>query len=355
MKNIFLSAIALITFGMAATEADAQYYIVKDGKVIAHSDADLLDYISFEKPSFTVTFDSGEGATAVKSQEIQFDSPATKPANPKRDGYSFKGWYNGEEPFDFSEPINGDVNLTAKWVILEAVDLGLPSGTKWATFNVGASAPEEFGDYFAWGETEPHYADGHSQDNPCIDWRDDYNGYNWANYKWVEEGGNSWADINKYTFADNQKSNGETFVGDNKKELDDEDDVAVQLWGGDWQMPTYEQQVELRDKCYWVWTDNYKGKSVNGYIVYKVKADADKVKKATYDVATDTHIFLPAAGHRYDARLYGAGSYGYYWSRSLDTDNSGYAHYLYFYSGVVYTLGSNRYYGHVVRAVQRKN
>ena len=315
MKNIFLSAIALITFGMAATEADAQYYIVKDGKVIAHSDADLLDYISFDKPSFTVSFESGEGATAVKSQDIQFDSPATKPANPKRDGYSFKGWYNGEEPFDFSELINGDVNLTAQWkevVIPDAVDLGLPSGTKWAPFNIGATAPEEYGDYFAWGEIEPKST------------------YSWSNYKFTTT--NDGSSFTKYTI-------------DGTTELEDADDVAVQLWGGDWQMPTIAEWQELIDNCSWEWQK--KGNTTFGGVAgYKVTS-----KKEGY---TGKYIFLPAAGFRDGADLIIAGSVGDYWSRSLYTNGSSNARFLFFDSGGERTSYANRYNGISVRAVQRK-
>ena len=360
MKNLFFPAIALITFGVAATEADAQYYIVKDGKVIEHSDADgdLLDYISFEKPSFTVTFDSGEGATTINEQVVKYNEYANKPVDPVLAGYEFKGWYDGEELFDFSAPINGDVKLTAKWkevsavAIPDAVDLGL--SVKWASFNIGATAPEEYGDYFAWGETEPHYADGHSQDSPCNDWRDGYSGYNWNNYKFTKDGVSSFT---KYT-------------NDSTTKLEDADDVATKLLGNDWQMPTYEQQLELYNNCYWVWTSTYKGKPVNGYIVYKAKDDADKGVKVyknrtasnEYNVASDTHIFLPAAGYRDDAYLKNAGSNGYYWSRSLFTDyspyityGSNYACYLLFSSSRVYPDHFGRNFGLSVRAVQRKN
>ena len=217
----------------------------------------------------------------------------------------------------------------------DAVDLGLPSGTLWATFNVGATAPEEYGDYFAWGEIEPHYADGHSQDSPCSDWRDGYSGYDWVDYKCEDE----WK-INKY---DNQRVgiwyDGSEFVGDGKAELDDEDDVAVQLWGADWQMPTIADWDELIDNCTWTWT------TVNGVNGYKVTS-----KKDGY---TDKSIFLPAAGCRYGANLDYAGSDGNYWSRSL-YDNPFYARVLSFGSSDVVTYYGYRSIGQSVRAVQRK-
>ena len=355
MKNIFLSAIALITLGMAATEADAQFYVMENGKVVYESGW----LPESERPEFTVTFDSGEGATTVDAQVVKYNEYATKPENPERAGYEFRGWYIGvNNPFNFSQPINGDITLTAKWkeesaggayavATPEAVDLGLPSGTKWATFNIGASAPEEYGDYFAWGETEPHYNEGSSQDSPCYDWRGGYDGYNWESYKFTIDVGSTFT---KYTT-------------DGTTELEDADDVATKLLGNDWQMPTYEQQNELRNNCYWVWTDNYKGKSVKGYIVYKVKDVADKGNRGYdgntdtkgYKVDTDTHIFLPAAGCRYGADLDNAGFCGNYWLRSLYTNesNSKVASILYFYSDKVDAYGSYRNSGLSVRAVQR--
>ena len=107
----------------------------------------------------------------------------------------------------------------------EYVDLGLPSGTLWATMNVGATRPEEFGDYFAWGETAP---------------KDEYT---WENYKWCN--GNQW-ELTKYCMVSDKGYNG--FV-DDKAELDPEDDAAYVNWGPLWRMPTYEQACELLDNC----------------------------------------------------------------------------------------------------------
>ena len=109
----------------------------------------------------------------------------------------------------------------------EWVDLGLPSGTLWATCNVGANAPEEFGDYFAWGETAPK----------------DY--YDWDNYKWCN--GND-STLTKYCNDSTYGYNG--FV-DNKVELDPEDDAAYVNWGPSWRMPTLNQTQELWQDCTW--------------------------------------------------------------------------------------------------------
>ncbi len=186
----------------------------------------------------------------------------------------------------------------------EAIDLGLPSGTKWASCNVGASSPEEYGGYYAWGETEEKDV------------------YNWSTYKWMNEGQSSWSQINKYTFADGQTSacwyRDGTFIGDGKTTLDPEDDVATVKWGSGWQMPTCEQMEELYTQCSSEWI------TLNG--VYGRK----------FTGPNGNSIFLPAAGFRNDAGLHFAGSDGDYWSRSLYTFYSDYAYGLYFHSGGIY-------------------
>ncbi|MCI5776106.1 MAG: hypothetical protein MR215_00505, partial [Bacteroidales bacterium] len=147
---------------------------------------------------------------------------------------------------------------------------------------------------------------------------------------------------------------------DGKTELETSDDVASQTWGGKWQMPTQAMIEELTSQCYWVWTTTYNGKSVNGYIVYKAKSDTDKGVKvysdgtpsSDYDVASDPHLFLPAAGARYGSVLIDAGYNVNYWSRSLHPDNSNCAYALYFSSGLVWEYGAiDRDYGFAVRPV----
>ncbi|MBQ6191656.1 MAG: Ig-like domain-containing protein [Bacteroidaceae bacterium] len=185
------------------------------------------------------------------------------------------------------------------------IDLGLPSGTLWATCNIGANSPEEYGDYFAWGETEP---------------KDEYN---WSTYKWMNAGQSSRSQINKYTFADGQTDacwydgNG-NFIGDNKKELDSEDDAATANWGSDWQMPNVDQIEELINSEYTTTEWTTQG-GVNGRLITS-KSNGNS-------------IFLPAAGYRVGSYLLDAGLRGYYWSRSLDTHCSDDAYYLYFSSG----------------------
>ena len=148
------------------------------------------------------------------------------------------------------------------------VDLGL--SVKWATCNVGASNPEEYGKYFAWGETTS---------------KSYYNG-------------------STYTYTDNPTT------------LPMSVDAARANWGGKWRMPTIDEFEELRNNCTWKWTTQ------NGVNGYKVTSNSN-----------GNYIFLPAAGYRDLGSLYGAGDYGYYWSSSAYGPNySTTALYMYFYS-----------------------
>ena len=193
----------------------------------------------------------------------------------------------------------------------EYVDLGLPSGTLWATRNIGANTPVEDGDYFAWGETEPKDV------------------YDWRTYKWCQGYDYSFT---KYCTDYEYGYNGFT---DNKRKLDPEDDAAYVNWGSSWRMPTKQQQNELRDKCTWTWTtlDGVNGRLVTG--------------------PNGNSIFLPAAGDRLDSKLRDDGFWGYYWSCELyfNTDGSDVAQKLHFYSVHFDTGWQVRYYGLTVRAV----
>ena len=187
----------------------------------------------------------------------------------------------------------------------EYVDLGL--SVKWATCNVGATKPEEYGDYFAWGETQPK----------------DY--YDWSTYKWCNGSDNTQT---KYCT--------DSYYGtvDNKTQLELSDDAARANWGGSWRMPTTEEQQELINNCTWIWTTQ---NGVNGYKVTSKK--------------NGNSIFLPAAGYRLGSSLGGAGSYGYYWLSSLDTVDPSYACYLRFNSDYVGWYYDYRYLGFTVRPV----
>ncbi|MBQ0096528.1 MAG: Ig-like domain-containing protein, partial [Bacteroidales bacterium] len=161
----------------------------------------------------------------------------------------------------------------------EWVDLGL--SVKWATCNVGASSPEGYGSYFAWGETSPKSE------------------YTWANLKYRTEGEMLNAKFSKYV------ASSEYGPVDNKTTLELSDDAARANWGGSWRMPTIAEFEELIDNCTWTWT------KMNGKNGYKVVSKSN-----------GNSIFLPAAGFRHFKVLLDAGSFGLYWSSSLDESYS---------------------------------
>ncbi len=190
----------------------------------------------------------------------------------------------------------------------EYVDLGLPSGTLWATCNVGANAPEEYGDYFAWGETKPKETS------------------DWSNYKWCD---GTYMTLTKYC------TNRSYGTVDNKTVLEPADDAATMNWGSNWRMPTSDELKELKTNCTW------KRTTVNG---------------VDGDLATGPNgnsIFLPEAGWIYEGSLTYAGYMGYYWSSSLDAASSCYqAFRLYIDRGSFYFDYVPRSNGHSVRPVR---
>lgn len=186
----------------------------------------------------------------------------------------------------------------------EWVDLGL--SVKWATCNVGAIQPEEFGDYFAWGEVETKAI------------------YYWSTYKY----GSNWDAMTKYST--------DSYYGivDNKTVLDPEDDAATANWGGNWRMPTKAEQDELKNNCEWEWI------TLNGVGGYKVIGP------------NGNSIFLPAAG-RMVTSSFVSERYGHYWSSSLDTEtnNATLASHIFFISSDVDSGNEFRTTGQSVRPV----
>ena len=160
------------------------------------------------------------------------------------------------------------------------VDLGL--SVKWATCNVGANRPEEYGDYYAWGETEPK----------------DF--YFWDTYKYCDGTYNS---LTKYT----DSAYGKDGFSDNKSVLDPEDDVAHVKWGGNWRIPTKDELEELRTKCTWTST------TLNGVKGYSVTSNVDGY--------TDRSIFLPATGMRIRQWTENTDTIGRFWGNSIEIDD----------------------------------
>ena len=192
----------------------------------------------------------------------------------------------------------------------EWVDLGLPSGTLWATCNVGANTPEDYGYHFAWGETEPKEV------------------YNWNTNKWGYYDENGKLHLTKYNRNSNQGP------VDNKTELDPEDDAAYVNWGPSWRMPTYEQMKELIQKCSWVWMTR------NGVAGLRVTGPNGNT------------IFLPNAGYRYNDSWYEDYSEGLYWSRTLHNNLSDCAYRIFISDWTHYFNHYNRYFGYTVRPVR---
>ena len=191
----------------------------------------------------------------------------------------------------------------AKEPVPGAVDLGL--SVKWASCNLGASKPEEYGKYYAWAATTG-YASSESHD------------FSWANTPYCINGNySSWS---KYTSGD--------------ATLESSDDAATVNLGGSWRMPTRAEWQELSNKCTWTWT------SQNGINGYKVSASNGK------------YIFLPAAGYRYRTSSYLVGSDGNYWSSQVYSSYVHYAWCMYFNSGYRNPDDDyNRYGGFSVRPV----
>jgi len=185
------------------------------------------------------------------------------------------------------------------------VDLGL--SVKWATCNIGADSPEDYGDYFAWGETKPKST------------------YDWSTYKWCQGSDDK---ITKYCTS--------SYYGtvDNKTQLDLSDDAARANWGGSWRMPTQDELTELIEKCTWTWTTQ------NGVKGYKVTSKTNGYS-----------IFLPATCCRDEGSLDYAGTFGYYWLSSLDWVSPRNARCLEFGSSYVDYHYHYRYYGQSVRPV----
>ena len=168
----------------------------------------------------------------------------------------------------------------------EYVDLGL--SVKWATCNVGAESPEDYGDYFAWGETEPYY----SSLSPLV-WKEGHEEGYW--------GGNSYFD---YDSSLKPPSYRKYRDDGNNTVLAPEDDAAHVNWGGEWRMPTREEFQELLDKknCTWTWT------SICGIQGYKVESRKKGFK--------GNYIFLPGADS-FSKTRWGSSHMGLYWSSTL--------------------------------------
>lgn len=179
------------------------------------------------------------------------------------------------EPVTITVSGSCEYNLEYEEIAYKAIDLGLPSGTKWANMNVGAESPEGYGGYYAWGETKPNKAIAYTQ----------------SNYKWYDS---STSGMSKYNDTDG------------KMTLDLEDDAANVVMGGDWHMPTSTQCAELLNNTTSSWTTDYNGTGVAGMIFTSNNGNS---------------IFFPAAGVVGDGGSGGRGMWVRLWSSSRDSDS----------------------------------
>ena len=266
----------------------------------------------------SVTCNPTEGGTITGGGTYEQGQSCTLTAT-ANEGYTFTNWTeNGSQVSTnatYTFTVNADRTLVANFTYNGGgdhayVDLGLPSGLLWATCNVGADNPEDYGDYFAWGETQPK----------------DY--YNWSTYQYCNGNYNT---LTKYC---NDSYNGYNGFTDNLTTLLPEDDAATANWGSDWRMPTQAEWQELYQNTTHTWTTQ---NGVNGRL---------------FTAPNGNSLFLPAAGYRDYSSLDGAGSDGGFWSSSLYTDLPDNAWGFYFFSGNFSVSGSDRYYGLSVRGVR---
>ena len=179
--------------------------------------------------------------------------------------------------------------------VYESVDLGLPSGTLWAKYNIGATSESDYGDLFAWGATEPYR-------------------------------------LNGTTPIDNTGNYASSYANKIQHDLYPNEDAATVHWGKGWKMPTKAQFDELLANTTDEWT------AING------------INGRKFTASNGNYIFFPAAGYVYGGSLGSRGSGGYYWSRSFYSSSGAWR--LYFASSVRYVNTGDRYYGFSVRAVR---
>lgn len=285
-----------------------------DGEIHRY-DVNLIKEITFEEEqsAYKVAF-YDEDSTLIESQTVKAGDDAVPPTVTPKDGYRFVGW---------SEDYTGiveDKNIYASYECISCidgymyVDLGL--SVYWASYNVGATSPEEYGDYFAWGETAPKDT------------------YTWDNYKYCEGTANS---LTKYNFND------EDGVVDEILTLLPEDDAATVNWGSNWRVPTEAEVEELRANCTFEAVTNYKSTGVNGFVITSKVTGFENVS-----------IFMPEGGYK-TTRLAFRGNAGDYWTSSVNKEGCSISIGLGLSDdGVVSWSIVERYIGRTVRAVADK-
>lgn len=290
-------------------------------------------FLSCEKePKYKVQVRADDGGTIEGQSGKYTEGESIVFLAVPNDGYFFAGW--NDKNTDNPRTIivgSDDIYLMASFAT--TVDLGLTSGTLWATNNIGAYTPMNDGNYFAWGETSTKPK------------------YDWDTYKY---GSNH----NKLTKYCSNAEYGKTGFTDNLTTLEESDNAATVILGNNWTIPTSTDFQELYDECYWVWTSKYNNHGVLGFIIYKSYDKSkdyqnNKESDHTYSPTTDSHIFLPATG-KFVSKQMATGSC-FYWSSSLKTDRPSNAFAFQSTGSIVLeNSGETRYSGCSIRPVRRK-
>ena len=271
------------------------------------------NFLGGDCPNYVIVAEANSAGSGTASGDGTFyDGQTCTLTATANSGYTFTYWTENGEVVSanptYTFTVTRDRTLVANFVapgVSAYVDLGLPSGTLWATWNVGAASPEGYGDYFAWGETQQK------------------NAYDWSTYQYCYGHSNT---LIKYCNNSQYGYNGYT---DNLTMLLPGDDAATTNWGDNWRMPTYEEWMELLNNTTSTWT------TLNG------------INGRLFTASNGASLFLPAAGYFSSSDLH-SGNSGYYWSGSLD--GTSYAKVLYANSGQMNS--DSRFYGQSVRAVR---
>lgn len=283
---IFLIVVSAVAFMNAA--GNSTYFYNSNGQLLSFNDTDI-DSIMFSNIDL-----NGVECEGIVTQLIYAGDSIYQIPIEKMDSVVFTPRMQQKDEYGIT--------------IGQEVDLGL--SVNWAGWNVGASSPEQYGGYYAWGETE------------------EKSDYYWDTYKyWVDSDGDGDADNNEYEFPN---------IGTNISGT--QYDVAHQKWGGSWRIPTKAEIDELVAECKWTW---YQYKGVNGYKVTGPSGNS---------------IFLPAAGYRYGTSFHSGGSGdggGFYWSATLNENNLYFSTWdLYFFNGHYRSHSYYRDHGLTVRSVK---
>lgn len=265
--NILPVSEGLISFAV-------EYQVIQDGRIICDYTGDNKKICDVGNPRFKAGYKYSYRFTlSANIDEITFTM-------------SMSDWANGNSSTIITSPVEANGH--------EYVDLELPSGVKWATMNVGAISPDQYGDYFAWSETEPRYLDK-SQNN--------YYSMTFGGWKSEHSYGYSAFDTPSYSEAT----------------LDALHDAASQNWGGNWRTPTKEEFIELNNNC----------------TLEFINLNGSPCNKYTSNI-NGKSIVLPQAGSIKNCATSAQGSRGHYWTSTKSTSNYNKAIFFEIFAPVVY-------------------